>query len=385
MFLRNLMAMDTEEMIRAQPMDAVVLIGGCDKTLPALLMASASVDRPAIAVVTGPMMTDQYQGERLGACTDCRRFWAMYRAGEIDRSAIEEVNSRLAPTTGTCMVMGTASTMACMAEALGMMLPGGATIPAVHAERLRHAENAGRRAVKIAAQGIKPSTIMTADAFHNALVTLQAIGGSTNGLIHITAVAKRLGIHVDLEYFDRLGHTVPVVVDLKPSGDHYMEHLHEAGGLNAVLRAIRPHLKLDILTISGTTLEDHLCQGEQVPGQRVIRPGSDPIYANGGLVILHGNLAPRGGVLKVSAATPSLLQAEGRAVVFDSLEDLAKRIDSPDLEVCPDDVLVLRNAGPQGPPECLKRDISPFRKNSHNTRTDHPMSRYLFSLAEVVL
>ena len=173
-----------------------------------------------------------------------------------------------------------------------MMLPGGATIPAVHAERLRHAENAGRRAVKIAAQGIKPSTIMTADAFHNALVTLQAIGGSTNGLIHITAVAKRLGIHVDLEYFDRLGHTVPVVVDLKPSGDHYMEHLHEAGGLNAVLRAIRPHLKLDILTISGTTLEDHLCQGEQVPGQRVIRPGSDPIYANGGLVILHGNLAP---------------------------------------------------------------------------------------------
>ena len=290
----------------------------------------------------------------------------MYRAGEIDRSAIEEVNSRLAPTTGTCMVMGTASTMACMAEALGMMLPGGATIPAVHAERLRHAENAGRRAVKIAAQGIKPSTIMTADAFHNALVTLQAIGGSTNGLIHITAVAKRLGIHVDLEYFDRLGHTVPVVVDLKPSGDHYMEHLHEAGGLNAVLRAIRPHLKLDILTISGTTLEDHLCQGEQVPGQRVIRPGSDPIYANGGLVILHGNLAPRGGVLKVSAATPSLLQAEGRAVVFDSLEDLAKRIDSPDLEVCPDDVLVLRNAGPQGPPECLKRDISPFRKNSHN-------------------
>ena len=222
MFLRNLMAMDTEEMLRAQPMDAVVLIGGCDKTIPAQLMAAASVRVPALVLPTGPMMTGHYRGERLGACTDCRRFWGMYRAGELDEAEIEDVNSRLCPTAGTCMVMGTASTMACMTEALGMMLPGGATIPAVHADRERFAELTGRRAVEVAAEDLRPERILTADAFHNSLVTLQAIGGSTNGLVHITAVANRLGIAIDFDEFDMIGRRVPVLVDLKPSGDHYM-------------------------------------------------------------------------------------------------------------------------------------------------------------------
>ncbi|MCH9669878.1 MAG: dihydroxy-acid dehydratase [Gammaproteobacteria bacterium] len=367
MFLRNLMAMDTEEMVRAQPMDAVVLIGGCDKTIPAQLMAAASADTPAIVVATGPMMTGQYQGERLGACTDCRRFWGMYRAGEIDEATIEEVNGRLAPTTGTCMVMGTASTMACMTEALGMMLPGGAAIPAVYAERLRHAEASGKRAVEMAAEDLRPSKIMTSDAFQNAFITLQAIGGSTNGLIHMTAVAKRMGIDVDLDLFDELGRDVPVLVDLKPSGEHYMEHLYDAGGINTVLREIRAHLKLDTMTVSGKTLRENIEIGERVPGQTVVRTGDDPIYPTGGMVVLRGNLAPRGAVLKVSAASTELMQAQGRAVVFDSLEDLANRIDSPDLDVKADDVLVLRNAGPKGAPGMPEAGYIPIPKKLAQT------------------
>ena len=230
MFLRNLMAMDTEEMIRAQPMDAVVLIGGCDKTIPAQLMAAASADVPALVVPIGPMMTGHYRGERLGACTDCRRFWGMYRAGELDSREIEDVGGRLCPTAGTCMVMGTASTMACMTEALGMMLPGGATIPAVHAGRERFAEATGRRAVEVAAEDLRPHRILTRDAFYNSLVVLQAIGGSTNALVHVAAIANRAGIDIDLDEFDAIGRRVPVLVDLKPSGDHYMEHLTMRAG-----------------------------------------------------------------------------------------------------------------------------------------------------------
>lgn len=362
MFLRNLMAMDTEEMIRAQPMDAVVLIGGCDKTVPAQLMGAASANIPALMVVTGPMMTGFYQGERLGACTDCRRMWAKYRAGEIDEEQIDEITGRLAPTTGTCMVMGTASTMACMTEALGMMLPGGATIPAVHADRLRFAEESGRRAVQLADEGLLPSDIMTSDAFRNALVTLQAIGGSTNGLIHITAVARRLGIDVDLEEFDAIGQEVPVLVDLKPSGDHYMEHLHEAGGLNAVLRELQPHLALDAVTVSGDTLGANIETGEIVKGQTVVRTPSDPIQSTGGIAVLRGNLAPGGAIIKHSAATPELLQHRGRAVVFHDLEDLTTRIDSPELDVNADDVLVLRNSGPKGAPGMPEAGYIPIPK-----------------------
>ncbi|MDH3713909.1 MAG: dihydroxy-acid dehydratase [Gammaproteobacteria bacterium] len=350
MFLRNLMAMETEEMIRAQPMDAVVLVSGCDKTVPAQLMAAASVDLPALVVVTGPMMTGHYQGERLGACTDCRRLWSRYRAGEIDSDTINETSARLAPTAGTCMVMGTASTMACMTEALGMMLPGGATIPAVHADRLRFAEASGKRAVELAAEDLRPSAIMTAPAFRNSLVTLQAIGGSTNGLIHMTAVARRAGVEIDLREFDTIGRDVPVLVDLKPSGDHYMEHLHEAGGLNTVLRELKDHLELDASTVSGESLGVNIELGERVTEQTVVRGKADPIRDAGGIAVLFGNLAPGGAVIKHAAASVELMRHSGRAIVFDSLPDLAKRIDDPELDVVPEDILVLRNAGPKGAP-----------------------------------
>src|SRR5579875_3869497 len=342
MFTRNLMAMDTEEMIRAQPMDAVVLVGGCDKTIPAQLMAAASADIPAIVLAVGPMLVGHYQGEVLGACTDCRRLWGRHRAGEIDRSS-----GRLAPTTGTCMVMGTASTMACLAEVLGMALPGSATIPATHADRLRCAEQTGLRAVALAKEGPRPGEVLTPAAFRNALVVLQALGGSTNALIHLTAVAGRRGIRLDLEAFDRIGREVPVLVDLKPTGDHYMEHFHWAGGLPRLLREIRDKLDAGARTVAGGTLADYLDGAEIVPGQTVIRPRESPIRESGGMAVLRGNLAPRGAVIKHAAASPALLQHTGRAIVFESVEDLARRIDDPALGAQPDDVLVLRNAGPK--------------------------------------
>jgi dihydroxy-acid dehydratase len=350
MFLRNLMAMDAEEMIRAQPMDAVVLIGGCDKTVPALLMGAASANVPAILLVTGPMLAGSYRGERLGACTDCRRLWAMHRAGELSEQEIERAGAKLAPTAGTCGIMGTASTMALLAEALGMMLSGGSAIPAVHADRLRHAEASGVRAVALAADGLTPDKIMTPAAFTNALRVLLAIGGSTNGLIHISAIAGRLGIDIDLEKFDRLARETPVIVDLKPSGRYYMEDLHRAGGSIAVLRALAPLLDRDCLTVSGRSLDDNLQAMEADWQQDVVRSLDKPLYPQGAMAVLHGNLAPASAIIKQSAASPTLLQHEGRAVVFDSLEDLARRIDSDDLDVHAEDVLVLRNAGPKGAP-----------------------------------
>ena len=350
MFLRNLMALDTEEMIRAQPMDAVVLIGGCDKTIPAQLMGAASADIPAIVLPTGPMLVGHHKGEVLGACTDCRRLWAKHRAGEIDEAEMDVLSGRLAPTKGTCMVMGTASTVACMAEALGMTLPGAASIPATHADRIRAAEASGAAAVRLAASGRRPSDIMTKAAFQNALTVLQAIGGSTNGLIHFTAIAARLGIAIDMDHFDRLGLDVPVLVDLKPSGEHYMEHFHWAGAMPRLLAEIEGLLDTTTLTVSGGTLADSIAGAETVPGQTVIRSRANPIATGGGLAVLHGNLSPSGCLIKRSAASASLMQHEGRAVVFDGLEDMAARLDDPDLDVTDDDVLVLRNAGPKGAP-----------------------------------
>jgi dihydroxy-acid dehydratase len=296
------------------------------------------------------MMTGSHKGERLGACTDCRRYWGMHRAGTVDEIEIDEIGGKLCPTAGTCMVMGTASTMACMTEALGMMLPGGAAIPAVAADRLRHAEAAGRRAVALAAEQLKPSQIMTPQAFANAFRILLAIGGSTNGLVHMTAVAGRLGIQVDLAALDRMGRETPVLVDLKPSGQHYMEDLQNAGGLTTVLRELKPLLHLDCLTVTGKTLGENIEQAPASWPQTVVRPLADPLYQEGGIAVLHGNLAPDSAIIKQSAASPRLLQHSGRAVVFDSLEDLANRIDDPELDVTADDVLVLRNAGPKGAP-----------------------------------
>ena len=351
MFLRNLMAIDTEEMIRAQPMDAVVLVGGCDKTVPAQLMAAASADVPAVMLITGPMLVGHHKGEVLGACTDCRRMWAKFRAGEIDEAETEALTSRLAPTQGTCMVMGTASTMACISEALGLSLPWSGSIPATHADRIRAAEASGRRAVEMAKTGgPKPRDLLTKEAFHNAMVTLQAIGGSTNGLVHLSAIAGRCGQDIQLEDFDRIGREVPVLLDLKPTGDHYMEHFHWAGGVPRLLRELKDKLHLDQMTVSGQTLGEAIDRCENIPNQTIIRPRANPLRSEGGMAILRGNLAPGGAVIKHGAASPALLQHTGRAVVFEDIEDMTERMDRDDLDVKAGDVLVLRNAGPKGAP-----------------------------------
>ncbi|MEN3366430.1 MAG: hypothetical protein V7606_3704 [Burkholderiales bacterium] len=348
MYLRNLMSMDTEEMIRAQPMDAVILIGGCDKTVPAQLMGAASAGIPAIQLVTGSMLTGSHRSERVGACTDCRRFWGKYRADEIDGEEIAEVNDQLVASVGTCSVMGTASTMACVAEALGMMVPGGAAPPAVTADRIRVAERTGATAVAMAKQGLTPDKIMTGKAFENALRVLLAIGGSTNGIIHLTAMAGRLGIDIDLERLDALGRETPVLIDLKPSGQYYMEDFHKAGGVHALLRELKPLLHLDALTVTGRTLGEELeSTGPGFP-QDVVRPFSKPIYPQGGIAVLRGNLAPGGAIIKQSAANPELMEHEGRAVVFENIEDLVARIDDDSLDVTADDVLVLKHIGPTG-------------------------------------
>jgi len=349
MFLRNLMSMDTEEMIRALPIDSVVLVGGCDKTVPAQLMGAASAGVPAIQLVTGSMLTGSHRGVRVGACTDCRRFWGLYRGEEIDEREIAEVNDQLVASVGTCSVMGTASTMACIAEALGIMLPGGATPPAVTADRLRIAERTGAQAVAMIEAGITPDRILTEKAFENALMVLLAIGGSTNGIVHLAAIAGRCGIQVDLDRFDELGRDIPVLVNLKPSGSHYMEDLHKAGGLAPVLRELRPFLHLDALTVTGRSLGEEL-DAVAAFAQEVVRPLDNPIYPQGGIALLRGNIAPAGAIIKQSAASAELMEHEGRVVVFDGLEDLARRIDAPDLDVNADDVLVLKNIGPKGAP-----------------------------------
>jgi dihydroxy-acid dehydratase len=348
LMFRNLMSMDVEEMIRAQPMDAVVLVGGCDKTVPALLMGALSADKPALLLVAGPMMTGRYREARLGACTDCRRFWAEYRGGGIDEPEIRRIETRLATTAGTCPVMGTASTMACLAETLGMTLPGTATIPAVHADRLRAGEASGMRAVALAGGGAPtPPQIVTADAVENALSVLLAIGGSTNGILHLTAIAGRAGIEVPLQRFNELSDRTPVLVDLKPTGPHYMEDLFAAGGLGAVLRELQPLLQLDTVSVTGESLRARLDGEPDWVDRSVVRPLAEPVAEVGGLVALFGSLAPGGAILKRSAADARLFEHEGRAVVFESLEDLAARVDDPELEVTPDDVLVLQNAGPK--------------------------------------
>ena len=347
MMFRNLMSIDVEEMIRAQPMDAVVLVGGCDKTVPAQLMGAASADLPAVQLLAGPMMPTSFRGERLGACTDCRRFWALHRAGKVDSSEIETIEGNLATTAGTCAVMGTASTMASIAEALGMALPGSAAIPAVHADRLRAAEASGRRAAELALKPIRPSEIISAKSVENALRVLLAIGGSTNAIVHLTAIAGRAGVRVSLEKLNGLSDSTPVLVDLKPTGQHYMSDLYAAGGVGAVMRELKPLLHLDCITVAGLSLEQILKDHPAWVDRSVIRPLAEPLAKEGGLVALFGSLAPSGAILKRSAADPKLFEREGRAVVFTSLDDLSARIDDPQLDVTADDFLVLQNAGPK--------------------------------------
>jgi len=324
-----------------------VLVGGCDKTVPAQLMGAASADLPAVQLLAGPMMPTSFRGERLGACTDCRRFWAMHRAGKVDAAGIETIEGNLATTAGTCAVMGTASTMASIAEALGMALPGTAAIPAVHADRLRAAEASGRRAVELAASPIRPSQVITEKSVENALRVLLAIGGSTNAIIHLTAIAGRAGIDVSLKRLNEISDSTPVLVDLKPTGQHYMSDLYAAGGVGAVMRELKPLLHLDCMTVAGITLQEVLDGLPAWVDRAIVKPFAEPLAKEGGLVALFGSLAPNGAILKRSAADPQLFEKEGRVVVFTSLDDLSARIDDPALDVTADDFLVLQNAGPK--------------------------------------
>lgn len=354
MLYRNLMAMETEEMVRAQPMDAVVMVGGCDKTTPAQMMAAASLEVPSIVAVAGSMLTGDWRGERLGACTDCRRYWGQHRAGDLDEREIVEVRERLCPTAGTCMVMGTASTMACLAEVLGLMMPGSASPPATTGARLRVGVETGRQAVALAGQGRAARDILTRPAFENALRVLAALSGSTNAVVHLLALAGRAGVALTLDDFDRIARQVPLLVDCKPAGSGYMEDFHRAGGVPALLKAMESQLDLTTVGVTGQRLAD-LLDATDAPGawQTTIRSLDDPLGPAASLVVLKGSLAPDGAVLKRAAASPHLHKHRGRAFVFEGPEDVAARIDDPALGIEPDDVLVLRGVGPvaMGMPE----------------------------------
>jgi len=349
MLYRNLLAMDAEEMIRAQPLDGVVLLASCDKNIPGQLMGAISADKPALMLTGGPMLTSQWEGQVLGACTDCRRLTEDLRAGRITLEQYREIEDALGRSTGHCMVMGTASTMASVVEALGLALPGTAAIPAPDSRRLRLAEAAGRQIVAMIRDRLTPSRILNERSFENALRLLMASGGSTNAVIHLVALAGRCGLKLPLAKFDELSRSTPLLVNLRPSGQFHMEDLFEAGGVPAVLHELAPLLHLDCLTVTGRTLGEELA-GARVRRRDVIRPLAEPLAAEGGLAILTGNLCPRGAVIKQSAASPHLLKHRGRAVVFRDQDDLERRIDAPDLDVRPDDVLVLQNVGPVGAP-----------------------------------
>ena len=363
MYLRNLMAMDTEEMLKSLPVDAVVLIGGCDKTVPAQVMGALSADVPFVQLVTGPMSTGSFRGQRVGACTDCRRLWADYRADRLDAAAIAEANDALVPTVGTCGVMGTASTMALLVEALGLAPLGSASAPAVSADRRRIAEETGQLAVDMAQRKARPAAYLSRASFENAMRVLLAVGGSTNAIIHLTAMAGRLGIKLSLDRLDELSRDTPVIVDLKPSGTGYMEDLHAAGGGVRVLAELADCLDLEVMTLTGRTLADELAQ-TVIPDwpQDIVKPASRPVYAEGGLAVLYGNLAPDGAIIKQAAASAHLLSHTGRAVVFEDMADLAARIDSPDLDVEEDDILVLRQIGPKGAPGMPEAGLIPIPK-----------------------
>jgi dihydroxy-acid dehydratase len=349
MLWRNMAAMATEEMLRANPIDGVVLLGGCDKTIPALLMAAASVDLPAILVPGGPMLTGTFQGVPLGCGTDVWRLSEEVRAGTLSRDAFLASESATIRSRGHCNTMGTASTMALLAEALGMVIPGVAGTPAPDSRLLVAAHSSGRRAVELVTAGLRPSDVVTAASFANAIVTLAAVGGSTNAVVHLLAVAGRLGIDLTLADVDRIGSRVPLLVDLQPAGRFLMEDLHRAGGLLAVLHQVRDLLDPTAVTVTGRPLVEHLDEAP-IWDAEVIRTRQAPLLEEGGIAVLRGNLAPQGAVIKPAAASPHLLRHRGRAVVFDSIEDFHARVDDPDLPVDADSVLVLRGCGPKGYP-----------------------------------
>jgi len=349
MLWRNMAAMATEEMLRANPIDGVVLLGGCDKTIPSLLMAAASVDLPAVVVPGGPMLTGTFRGTPLGCGTDVWRLSEEVRAGTLSEEQFTRSESAMIRSRGHCNTMGTASTMALVAEALGTVVPGVAGTPAPDSRLLEAAHGTGRLAVDMVAADRRPGTFLTKASFHNAIVALAAIGGSTNAVVHLLAIAGRLGIDLSLDDFDRIGSRVPVLVDLQPAGRFLMEDFHRAGGLSAVLREVRDLLDPDALTVTGEPLVNHL-DDAPIWDAEVIRTRAKPLVAEGGIAVLRGNLAPDGALVKPAAASPHLLRHRGRAVVFDSIEDFHARIDDPDLDVDADSVLVLRGCGPKGYP-----------------------------------
>ena len=348
MLFRNLMAMDVEESITANPIDGVVLLCGCDKTTPAQLMGAASADIPSIMVTGGPMLSGRWHGEPLGSGTDGRRLFEDLRAGRIGEEQWAEVEGCISRSAGHCTVMGTASTMASMAEALGMTLPGGAAIPAVDSRRYQLAENSGRRIVEMVREDLTPSRILTREAFENAIRTDMAIGGSTNAVVHLLAIAGRAGVDLSLDDFDRISRATPYIANVKPSGQYLMEDLYYAGGLPCVLKELLPLLHGDALTVGGRTLAEEV-GGVEIRNRDIVRPLDQPLHAEGGTAILRGNLAPDGAVIKQTAASPRLLRHRGKALVFDRYETLRARIDD-DLDVDENTVLVLQNAGPQGGP-----------------------------------
>ncbi len=349
MLYRNLMAMDVEECIRAYPMDAVVLLCGCDKTTPAQIMGAASVDVPAIVVPGGPMLRGTWRGELLGSGTDPRRLWNDKRAGALSDEAWCEVEGSISRSPGHCMVMGTASTMTSMAEALGMTLTGSANIPAADSRRLAIAEESGRRAVEMAKEELRPSRVLTREAFENAIRADMAIGGSTNAIIHLVAIAGRVGIPLPLELFDEISRTTPFIANIKPSGAYLMEDMYYAGGLPAVMKELTPLLHQNALTVTGKTMGENVALAECF-NRDVIKPLAQPLHPQGGTVILRGNLAPHGAVIKQTAASPHLQKHKGRAVVFENYADLTARVDDPRLDVDESCILVLKSAGPKGAP-----------------------------------
>ena len=361
MLFRNLMSMVVEESIRANPLDAVVLLGGCDKTTPALLMGAASADVPAILVTGGPQLSAHWRGETLGSCTDCRRYHTELRAGNISAEDWGELQGVMVRSAGHCMTIGTASTMATLGESLGMALPGNAAFPAVDARRAQLAQRSGKRAVALAANRLRPSKVMSPAAFENAIRTLHAIGGSTNAIVHLIAIAGRLGIDLPLKLFDQLSDSTPLLLNLKPSGQYLMEDFCYAGGAPALLKELTPLLHQECLTVSGKTLGANIAQA-RIDNADVIRPLANPLQPDGGLAVLRGSLAPGGAIIKRSAASPQLLSHRGPAVVFEDHEDLLRRIDDDNLDVTRDSVLVMKNGGPLGGPGMPEWGLLPIPK-----------------------
>ena len=349
MLYRNLLAMETEEILRSYPADGCVLLGGCDKTTPALLMGAISMNIPAIYVPAGPMLRGNWQGKILGSGADVAKYWAERRAGHIDLADWMQIENGIARSAGTCMTMGTASTMTSITEILGFSLPGASSIPAVDANHPKMANCSGRRIVEMVWEDLKPRDILSPSSFQNAIAAVFALGGSTNAVIHLIALANRAGIRISLDDFDRLSRSTPLLADIRPSGKYLMEDFYYAGGLPALLKSASPHLDLKCFTVTGRTLGENIVSAENY-NPDVIRSLENPVLASGGLAVLRGNLAPNGAVIKASAAEPQLLKHSGRAIVFNSFDEMSVRIDDPALDVNPDSVLVLRNAGPKGAP-----------------------------------